>query len=204
MNLSFGEFGALVAKAFRGAGYSWGLTEDASFAAQRLAEFDASAGDAVVRLLHTTSGIDTTTLMPNAEWASVGDLLCPVCVGATMIDSGQCPEVVFDGLVEPALLTPFLARLAEGSHGYSLEWTDGSCEVTAEATAFTGELPRAATSVRLSARADAPLGTIVRLTRVELDEATSSTLASFAQRTYAPATEESRLTGAGAGILDED
>jgi len=40
--------------------------------------------------------------------------------------------------------------------------------------------------------------------RVNIDEAIWLRLGEYAQRTYAPATEQSRLLGAGAGVVDSD
>ena len=204
MNLSFGEFGALVAKAFRGAGYSWGLTEEASFAAQRLAEFDAHAGKAVVRLLVATTNVEPKTLMPTKQWGAAGALLCPVCVGASILDVGHSPDPVLEGLMEPGLLAPFLATLSDDSAGYTISWDGGSWEADSDAITLTGHRPHSEVDVRLLKRPTGAPGETSRLSRVELDDATAQALQGLAHRTYAPATDESRVSGAGAGLLDAD
>ncbi len=204
MNLSLGEFRALVAKAFRGAGYSWGLTEDASFAAMRLAQYGVDAGAVVVRLLEVTEELPTADLMPDPDWHCAADVMCPICVGASIADAGGCTELVLDRVVEPVLIAPFLVEVIEAdAEGYVIEWDGGRCDVTHDGLAVTGSPTWASGPIRVTRQA-ATLSELAHATRVELDEATKAAIETFAHRTYAPATEASRLAGAGAGLSDND
>lgn len=208
MNLSLGEFRALVAKAFRGAGYSWGLTEDAAFASVRLAECGVDVGPAVVRLLHATEGQPPASLMPTEAWECAGNILCPICVGTCIVDQGDCNNLSVERVAEPMFLAPFLLALldrrGESTDGFVVAWQGGQCEVANGTIVLTGNPMADGSTVNIAPQVFAPGGEAPRTSRVELDEETKTALEAFAHRTYAPATEASRLAGAGAGLLDDD
>ncbi len=219
MNLSLGEFRALVAKAFRGAGYSWGLTEDAAFASVCLAECGVDVGPAVVRLLHATEGQKPASLMPTETWECAGDILCPICVGTCIVDEGHCSNLSLERLAEPMFLAPFLLSVLDrqqerrdSADGFVVAWQGGRCDVANGTIVLTGSPVADGSTVtvtpqELSPGVEAPgnrADRCPRTSRVELDEATKTALEAFAHRTYAPATEASRLAGAGAGLLDDD
>lgn len=204
MNLSLGELQSLVAKAFRGAGYPWGLTEDVAFAARRLGEQGLPVAEMAVRLLRHVDGSETGDLMPNSDWQGSGSALCPICVGVVISDQSGCDELCLDAVFEPAFLAPFLAStLSASGGGYVIAWDDGSCQVSPASTQMFGELPRGSAEVRITRTDDVAAGS-ERHSRVELDDATFEALAGYAHRVYAPATEASRLAGAGAGTTDND
>ncbi len=221
MNLSLGEFQALVAKAFRGGGYSWGLTEEAAFAARRIAEAGAPAGDIIVRLLDKIDGVPLQERMPDSTWRSSGSGLCPVCVGVSIADEAGCSQLEIGPTFEPLLIAPFLAsslragratteQEPDTGRGYLVEWSNRSCSI-----APNGSLLEISPSVTMSPL-DGPVDVLIsrptrmetaparpeRVLRVVLDEAVFEQLRAFAHRTYAPATEASRL--AGAGGADDD
>lgn len=102
MTLSLSELRGLIAKAARGAGLSWGLAEEAGWAAEWLARRG----------------------MPAADWATlwlaarVDQALSPVEVGVRMADDpanglGPNGTALPDGLTAPGYLLPFLHRIAE-------------------------------------------------------------------------------------------
>ncbi len=200
MNLSLGEFRALVAKAVRGAGCSWGMTEEAAYSARRLAEFGFPAGEMVVRLLQSMEGAAPGSLMPRASWKSAGDSLCSICVGTAIADQAGCSDLSLGPTHEPALLAPLLMRtLPEGSAAqYSLLWDGGGCEVSASSITPAGQMPAEAVPVSIHRRVTGDdSGVAIRHTRVEIDPAVMRALEGFAHNVYAPATDESRAAGAG-------
>lgn len=214
MNLSHGEFRALVAKAFRGAGYPWGLTEEASFSAGWLAERRVDAGAIVVDLLTAVDGLPTHGLMPDQDWSSNGGPLCPICVGTSIADQAAYQDLSIGLTLTPVLIAPFLAttlqRAGHGSSqteadsdGYLITWRRGSCEVDSETMVMTGNSPADAEPLKISPRRIKKTGGPDHR-RVDLDEATFAALDRFAHRVYAPATEASRNAGAGAGTTDND
>ncbi len=203
MNLSLGEFQALVAKAFRGGGYSWGLTEDASFVARRIAESGLPAGEMAVRLLDRVDGGPLTDRMPDERWDTSGSGLCPVCVGASIADQSGCDRLEIGPTFEPVFLAPFLASTVrtQRGYGYLIEWPSGRCEVSATGISVQDPSPPGAVPLTVS-RQRMTIERSSRLDRVELSEVTYERLSVFAHRTYAPATEASRIAGAGAETDD--
>jgi len=205
IDLSLGEFRALVAKALRGAGYSWGLTEDASYAAKRLAEFGLAPGETVVALANAVDGTTPAQRMPDGSWQPTGDGLCPVCVGTTIIDQGGCDRLDVGATWQPNLLAPLLASslAPDDELGYRIEWATGACDITRSTITTTGNCsmdPVPLTIVRQSVEP----GTVALHRRVLLTEDTMAELERLAHRIYAPNTEASRLGGAGAGTSDND
>ncbi len=214
LDLSLGEFRSLVAKAFRGAGYGWGLVEDAAFAGGRLAEFGFDAGGIVVELLGVVDGVNPKRLMPltprtgatveaatNKVWESEDGVLCPVAVGTTLVDLGYCRPGTFEGLVQPVLLAPFLqALLTEpgGPGGFVLDWEHGRCEVTSGRISLVGAANTNGHAVAVSSSNVDNTSATQPVRRICVDAATIAQLHGFAHRTYAPATESSRQNGAGA------
>jgi len=198
VNLSLGEYRALVAKAFRGAGYPWGLTEEAGFAAKRLAEFDLPSGEIVVRLLQAIDGAAISDVMPTSEWSSPDTILCPVCVGAAIADHDGSDALAVSQVLEPLLAIPFLMLTlpSESSHGYVMSWAGGACQLNAHAAQLEGNVPTGPVDVAIS-RGDIALAPTTLRARIDLALDTMTELERFARRTYAPATEASRNAGAG-------
>lgn len=203
MNLSFGEYRALVAKAMRGAGYSWGLTEDGSFAAKRLAEFGLSSGDMIVRLLHEVDGQAVAAFMPNTEWTTDAGQVCPISLGTSIADGGGCEELTVHGVLEPLLIVPAMGASCRDGLGYVMSWVGGECHFGRQTLTATGVLPVGAVEISLRSAPIPRDERQPRSTRVLLDEDIAGELACFAHRVYAPATDESRA-GAGAGLSDND
>lgn len=204
MNLSLGEYRALLAKAFRGVGYSWGLAEEAAYSAARLAELGLPSGEMVARLLGHVDGCTMSDLMPDADWCSPGTALCPICLGASIADQGGCDVLSIGPMYEPMLAAPLLARTLTGAAalGYVIEWEGGSCSVAMRAIRRVGRFPRGSVPVTISRDTIDPT-VVVTASRVELEDATVDTFAELAHRTYAPASDAGRHSGAGAGPSDD-
>jgi len=116
------------------------------------------------------------------DWATRAEAgTCPIRRGTAWADLGQAPTDLSDP--EP-LLWPFLALVAAVTN-VAVTWGAGN------AISPDGGLT-------LSGKTQAVRG------RAAPDAATIATLETFAARTYAPATEASRLAGAGAGTSDND
>ncbi len=227
MNLSLDEYRALVAKAFRGVGYSWGLTEDASWAARRLAEVDAQSPAAVVAMLdyleqsgspmadHESPATTSAVLsrMPAADWTCTADALCPVCVGTALLDSGRSAldeRLTLGPTLTAELLAPFCAQLLGSDPAVlTIDWESGDCRVSQGSLVFSGNRSVVAPTVTISKRMgsdparDAGSDPTPRTSRVVVDPLQFQRLEALAHRIYAPATEESRA-GAGAGTTDND
>lgn len=213
LDLSIGEFTALVAKAFRGAGYPWGLTEEAAFASGWLAEAGIDAAQVVLDLLEANEDahVDGPALDSHIidagkwHWGSATHTQCPVRVGAAILDLGRCATLTVDGLIAPLLVAPFLSTLIVdvGAGGYVVEWHGGRCEVGASGLQLSGTDASGPTTATITSNPKLDLIDCVRKDRARLDAKTMNELTAFAHRTYAPATKASRLRGAGAAEADD-
>lgn len=217
MNLSLDEYRALVAKAFRGVGYPWGLTEDASWAARRLAEVDASSPAVVVALLDRLNlddtGAETLSRMPSADWTCAADALCSVCVGTALVDLGVsavAEPLLLGPTLAPEFLAPFLVEVLtlhpSPDHSFAIDWGSGRATVSATTIVFAGERNQVATTVTIRSNNGSeqePHNGSEANTRVILQTHQIQRLERYAQRIYAPATDASRA-GAGAGTSDND
>lgn len=209
MSYSLNEMEATAKRAARGAGYSWGLAEEASKAARWLC---VQGQNGSAELLHVLDRELTDRLddhRPHAiegVWKSEGDL-CPVVVGALLSD---CARHLTDTSIEmqnvavPSLLLPFAANVAKLTQQTVSVDCDGAVAKTDGVyLELAGDFPDTARRVVVSLTSDA-VKAHQRQTRAHPDKASWDALNRFAHRTYAPATEESRKLGAGAGLSDND
>jgi len=203
MSWSLGETAALALKAARGAGLSWGLAEEAAAAVIWLHRHDLPGISALCSYLGNPDGKPRT------------DGACPILTGCALIDgampSPQGPgDVIEMGTVRaPLLLLPFVARLEDGSiwllasHSGQPDdqMIDGSFGDRWASHCLSGT---AACRLRHESRRQvvAPQREVLRL--ADHFACCVDRLGTFAHRTYAPATGQSRLSGAGAGLTDND
>ena len=192
MSWSLGEFRALAVKAARGSGMPWGLAEEAGFAAERLEANGICGADALASYLQNADPLDTAH--------------SPVLLGTRLSDANST-ENQFPALInEPILIVPFLQDFA-GDKTLVLSW--GATRALITASGFSVEGPQLAASgepvtCELSTTDKSGSGSD-RTSRVP-DERSDAMriLEDLAKKTYAPATEESRAKGAGAGLNDND
>ena len=203
MSWSLGETAALALKAARGAGLTWGLAEEAA---------------AAVIWLHSNGlpGISALcSYLGNPDGPPRTDGACPILTGCALIDGAmespvQTGEVTEIGPIRaPLLLLPFVARLEGGttwlmaSHGSravtgiidgtaSDHWASQCLSGAAHCQLRRHTHRQVAPPPREVLRLDDHFGCCVER------------LGTFAHRTYAPATGQSRLSGAGAGLTDND
>lgn len=215
MSHSLNEIEAMAKKAARGAGMSWGSCEEAGKAARWLESHNRNGVAELARLCDAIDGRSELEFMPHSidrSWVSGSGTLGPIVSGAALNDNA---EVLRDGAISlnnvafPLLFVPFAAWAAihlsqpvqvswgsiiAVSDGYKLSISDPSDQFIT-ATAVT---------VTVSIADVLPETAMAPETRGQVDPAAYAALAKFAHRTYAPATEESRMLGAGAGVTDND
>ncbi len=191
MLCSLNEIETQVRKAVRGAGYEWGLAEEAAKAARWLALHGHPAIALFLGLCERFDRCPYAERAPAATdgvWCAPGGVLCPLVAGAALGDFA--PPAVETG---PMAFPLIYAAFAAGA-GYALEGGVDPGLSTVERTVCR-HVPaggRAGDSVPL------PDG-------IEVDAALWARLDCFARRTYVPASAVSRLTGAGAGtMVDND
>ncbi len=216
MSQSLNEIEGLAKKAARGAGRAWGIAEEAGKATRWLESFGLPGGAALAGLLDLTDGIAPDTIAPSGltrPWHAPAGLLCPLAAGATLTDSadqlagGAILEL--QSLSHPVLIAPFVAwSAAYLRQPIGLNWRNVSIQTDGFGVWIDDPY-------QLVAACDVVTVTcgVTRVQRAtfsppshrgQIDSSAWDRLANFAARTYAPATEQSRALGAGAGATDND
>lgn len=218
---SIGESDSLVLKAYRGAGFSWGLAQEAGSAAAWMAIHGLPAFDQFACLLSCIDNQSTEQLTPLANdetvWSSPAGLLCPVISGVAFSESNlqklaMNKGITLRGVQQPLISLPFIAYAAKRlntdlrmtASGYRVicDKQGQGIEIAAMPNdhdplqAFNSdiEICVATTGVAPGFRWEQ---------RASCETESLQLLNKLAHRTYVPATEESR-SGAGAGLLDND
>lgn len=215
MIVSRNEIESLALKAARGAGMCWGLAEEASVAAGWLAERGLPWAETLVGVLGEAQAtspprIEGHTLAPS----HLGTRLCPIMTGALLSDLGlpATPLEVRDVLA-PLWLAPFLARWAEPERGASLSWGEVRLLVAQSDTSGADSAPAAALAAVTASRVAIALAPIDRSRPLQPHPEPSGhaapddawhRLQAYEHRSYVPASTQSRVAGAGAGLLDND
>ncbi len=218
MLCSLNEIEAQLRKAARGAGLPWGLAEEAGKAARWLAMHGIQCLPVFAAWFEENDGraYDEIAIMQiEGCWRARGGTLCPLIAGAAMVD--RAGEIAGGRPVElarvawPILFVPFAATVATATGAsIALEWpgarftfADGCVRLDAALDATVEVSARHASCGRLAGAAH---GTLVKpeIAGCAVDESVWSRLDGFVQRTYVPASDESRRKGAGAGLLDTD
>jgi hypothetical protein len=213
MTHSLNEIEALAKKATRGGGYDWGIAEEIGKAVRWLASHGLPGAEALAAHLDPQSH-DGPPQALDGDWSSATGALCPLTAGVTLND---CTDLLTAGhgqkmknVTQPLLVVPFAAWAAlhikapvtvvwDGvratTNGYDLH-IDGSEDDLS--TPQTGVLECFIARDSQALAAPGLRGNVGPDVWAELN--------TFAQRTYAPATEASRLlgAGAGAGVSDND
>ena len=216
MTFSLNEIEAMGKRAARGAGLPWGLAEEAGKAARWLTARGLPGPEQLAEILTRNDGKSYDELAPVSAagvWHAPSGRLCPLAAGAALCDraaeiaAGQ--EVEFGPTAQPLLLAPYAAGAAKlTGAAVKLSWAGAVMVFTPDGVSIDGEraalTARSADSVRCrraeNVEVASPSGAAGRM----VDAETWSRLNAFAQRTFAPATEASRLVGAGAGLVDND
>lgn len=185
MSWSLGEIQALTIKAARGAGFPWGVADEAGWAVRWLASFGLPGPEAMAKTLTS----------PDAD-------RCPLTLGIAVADR-QDPLFANGGSInQPLILLPFLARAA-GSEQAFVQINQLTFNVAQNGTDLTVQLPEdGQLTVSIVERTIADRPPVHRIEAISSEAL--ATLQTLAQKTYAPATEASRISGAGAGLTDND
>jgi hypothetical protein len=133
--------------------------------------------------------------------------MCALLAGAFLSDYAHLlstQSVEINDLACPELLLPFVAAAARKLECCFTIDCDG-LRITCDGNALSSqpELPPTARLIVIRKADEISLQHPLK-TRAETAPETWESLNRFAHKTYAPATEESRLLGAGAGLSDND
>ena len=209
MSFSLNEVEAMAKRATRGAGDPWGVAEEASKATRWLCARGLDGCGVLAGLLARDFCADLGAHSPRdlaGDWQG-DETLCPIMAGAALSDRSEAlrsGSVQMAEMAFPVFLMPFAAGSARALDGVLTVECDTWRGVTdGDTVALSGTDERQTGRVRIT------LGGRVserhpQFTRATPDTADWAVLQSYAQKTYAPATEQSRLLGAGAGVSDND
>ena len=213
VRLSRTETEALCLKATRGAGYSWGIAEEAGAATGWLCANGVDGTDALLAVLDAP-GMTAPEAAPE-NWSSPeGRALCPLLTGAALVDFAPLPggplhaRTLLGPVRQPVLLLPFLSACAEDlGTSVQLEWS-GHTLLIGQAIHATPQAIAALTGAALAvvtiARVDHPEPPAAPAPCAVAQQKTVQALEDLALRTTVPASDASRNSGAGAGTSDND
>ncbi|MEM1276451.1 MAG: DUF3726 domain-containing protein [Pseudomonadota bacterium] len=212
LTVSLSEIEAMGRKAARGAGYSWGLAEEAGRSARWLSSHGLPGAACLAMALEMVAE-DFEAYRPRlseGKWEA-DQAVCPIQLGAILSDRAEViegPVVIQAGPVLcPLLLLPALGWSAQDlGRGFSLKvgsahllaLPDGPVLDQAMAGSVPGDAEVEIKPVGIDHQA------LCATARGEcISASTWQRLAALAARTYVPSTDASRQ-GAGAGALDND
>ena len=218
MSWSLGETGALALKAARGAGMPWGLAEEASEAVIWL---QARGLPGVSALCCYLNWYQLQKLL-FSKWTGklIEDNTIPYCPfvigtaisdGAVKISSDSNTKVSLGLIRQPLLLLPFVSSSAPKNYGLYVENSFISDKLVEEEALLHLDFPNAFLMdeakcfIRPVSKALSnfqPKTPPFRLPNCY--GGCIDVLNEFAGRTYAPSSEQSRSSGAGANLIDDD
>lgn len=210
MIVSHNELDSLAKRAARGAGNSWGMAAEVGKATRWLVAHGLPGVSALADLLAWRDARSIDGLAPpdiSLRWDD-GIVRDPVAVAATACD---LTEVLVAGpaelgAVRQPLLVAFHLAAAGRRAGTDLvvEWGGGALGLGPDLPVIEldGSLADEAV-VRCRPGTIGGNVTVATITPHEPDPAAWALIESFAARTYAPATDDSRRKGAGAGLIDD-
>lgn len=215
MSHSLNEIEAMCKRAARGAGLSWGLCEEAAKGTRWLASFGFAGPDLLASLLELNDrlpAIDFSPVALEGIWRAAAGRLNPLIAGASMSDCAVKMElgniITMLEVDYPLLVVPFASGAAlRLGQPVSVEWEDTRMVTNGKELCVQGDIKAILTphARRVDCSAPAQMLSQTRpIHRAVVSNDCWIRLNRFAQRTFAPATEASRLRGAGAGLTDND
>ena len=207
MNLSLNEAQALAKKAAKGAGINWGAAHETGRVVRWLLEQGIDPFPGLLATLDAHFGWPEAELAPQrlgGELSGRHGILSGIMTGLSLADFGVQDQsnIQMQGVVGAELIAGFIALSLDSEKGCLM--TDGVCSMQFSRNACLRDRPQSwRTEVTLSACA-LPGDNEERFERAHTLPVHFDKLEAFAKRTYAPATEASRLAGAGSALSDND
>lgn len=220
LEVSLNEIESLALKAARGAGFDWGLADEVARAARWLAARDLPwAGSLAAILEVNAAGRLGGFLWTGSDIATIAADLdsCPIRGGACLCDFVRVlPRLSLPRTLQPLWLLPF-ADTASNLTGVpiGLRWSerhmvvgpDGAFRAFAQSMQHLSTVSRADLTIEMEPGEASGLPLERWATGAASRTVSRSDwrrLQHFEHLTYVPASETSRLTGAGAGTKDGD
>ena len=188
--------------AARGSGLSWGQAEEVSFATVWLSKNGFDVSNDLIDLLESDI-IYPPNNIDKDIWENKSGDLDPIKSGVALLDLNINKTIVLRNVFLPYFLIPFVAQLSQSmlikANNFSAMLIDGRVKTNVK------DLPSRSEEVKLSAISDKiELKYSQVPNRCKVADDVWNRLEELTYLTYAPATEESRVLGAGAGLSDND
>ena len=216
MIVSQNEIEAMAKRASRGAGLPWGLVEEAGKSTRWLTEHGFEGLEILLDALAFHSRMPLEEISPEFSaglWQAPSGTLSPFCAGAMLCDRASDiadgDYLLLGSTRQPLALAAYAATAAKLTGSVlELKWwnvtmtlTGSSVEIDAGPTFPTTTTTDSVTCRAVKRHVAHP---IPNNYVCNANPETWADLNAFARLTYAPATEASRLAGAGAGATDND
>ncbi len=210
------EIDAMVKRAMRGVGASWGLAEEAGKSASWLACHGLTSASVMQTLAMLNDGEAYENLRPriaDGVWTASGGRLCPIATGAALADLFDLictgPGVELRDVSCPVILVPFVGRASAMTGGVvTLQWDGAAFEISNGNVAVIDGTASDVAQADVVKIAPEPAfnGTALAYQAgdVPVDAEIWQQLNTLAYRTFVPDSAASRLAGAGAGLTDND
>jgi hypothetical protein len=214
--VSLNEIDAAFRRAARGVGFHWGLADEVGRAARWLAARRIAAPDIVLSALEAHEGRPISAMNPiesKGVWQASGGILSPILAGARFSDEAGVignAGLVLTFVLYPVVLLPWVAWTAHATgQAFEVLWPDARIRALPGGVDLAGRDAancREAANVNIGIIDAALPGDACHEHRfgVEVEPSTWSRLLQVAHRSFVPASERSRLTGAGAGLSDNE
>ncbi len=215
-NLSVREAEALVLHAARGAGYPWGMAQEAGYAAGWLVRRKLCDPGCMAELLQDNCNRSIGELGPQdgtGVWQSANGALCPIVTGAYLSDCARLFEarttIHIRNLAFPVLMLPFAAAVsARTGAALKVAWDALETVVSAGDVKVSGGCERLyvrlADPVRIASTDAVVNGKRTVHRRLELSDAFAERLGALAYRIHVPETEQLMSAGAGGERIDDE
>lgn len=209
MTWSLGEVEALSRKAARGSGLNWGLAEEAGKATRWLEARGLPGIQALAGYLQEFEGTGWADVKPLdatlPDWVAPAGRMSPLAAGSALCDLGISEDLRLNNLCWPLLCVPYMAWASDRGSiawpGVIFMWED---DTLYRSRTEEGTLLAPCVEQTLLGETIEPGAPCMLRHRTTVPDAAHVILTGFAARTYAPETDASRLSGAGAGLVDRD
>ena len=202
---SLGETAALATKAARGAGMPWGLADETGVAVSWL---QARGIPGLSALCRYSKWRENGPLIRWPDRPTGKSCYCPIALGTAYMDGVLPATITIENIREPVLMLPFIAK-RNTDQPMQVDLGDMSIHLSKDGV-FSPYLDTALLICQAHCTINHATDTAA-MTPYELTKRVPSSffgcmtaLNEFAKKTYAPATDESRMAGAGAGLNDND
>jgi hypothetical protein len=214
---SLNEIEHTCRKAARGCGLPWGVADEVGKAVRWLHVFNLDGTRILAMLLERVDHHEPVKLAPrelDGTWSAVDAMLSPLLVGPTLCDClGMMAnrEIETGSIAWPLLTAGFLGQAAlESTQSVRMCWQGVVLDLHRDFLWIEGNnddlycaSAQSLTCVGWPVQGDKESVTMT-IGDAEVDPGAWQRLEQFAHQTYVEASEESRLSGAGAGMNDND